>query len=147
MNGQRVVYVRISTFEQHAERQLDGVELDRLFIDKASGKDRLLSRIAPLGWNHINPTGDYVWHANKRVAKGAISTATHSQIDQDQALAYKKIRFLRSPLRGHRALCPAPETPSQAWPISALAGTSFRPEYHAWREIATVRQARPAAVP
>jgi DNA invertase Pin-like site-specific DNA recombinase len=39
MNGQRVGYVRVSTFEQNAERQLDGVELDRTFTDKASGKD------------------------------------------------------------------------------------------------------------
>jgi DNA invertase Pin-like site-specific DNA recombinase len=39
MNGQRIGYVRVSTFEQNAERQLDGVALDRTFIDKASGKD------------------------------------------------------------------------------------------------------------
>ncbi|HDR9034124.1 TPA: Tn3 family transposase [Burkholderia vietnamiensis] len=32
--------------------------------------DSLISHVAPLGWNHINLTGDYVWHANKRVAKG-----------------------------------------------------------------------------
>ncbi|VVE55581.1 transposase [Pandoraea sputorum] len=32
--------------------------------------DSLVSHVAPLGWNHINLTGDYVWHANKRVAKG-----------------------------------------------------------------------------
>ncbi|WP_211709133.1 Tn3 family transposase, partial [Paraburkholderia aspalathi] len=32
--------------------------------------ERLIPHIAPLGWNHINLTGDYVWHANKRVAKG-----------------------------------------------------------------------------
>lgn len=32
--------------------------------------DSLLTHLAPLGWNHINLTGDYVWHANKRVAKG-----------------------------------------------------------------------------
>jgi len=32
--------------------------------------DSLLAHLAPLGWNHINLTGDYVWHANKRVAKG-----------------------------------------------------------------------------
>ena len=32
--------------------------------------ESLLSHIAPLGWNHINLTGDYVWNANKRVAKG-----------------------------------------------------------------------------
>src|SRR5260370_37042652 len=39
MNGQRVGYVRVSTFEQNAERQLDGIDLDRTFTDKASGKD------------------------------------------------------------------------------------------------------------
>jgi hypothetical protein len=32
--------------------------------------DALLGQIAPLGWNHIGLTGDYNWHANKRVAKG-----------------------------------------------------------------------------
>lgn len=39
MNGQRVGYVRVSTFEQNAGRQFDGVTLDRIFTDKASGKD------------------------------------------------------------------------------------------------------------
>lgn len=38
-SGQRVGYVRVSSFEQSAERQLDGVELCRIFTDKASGKD------------------------------------------------------------------------------------------------------------
>jgi TnpA family transposase len=32
--------------------------------------DSLLTHLSPLGWEHINLTGDYVWHANKRVAKG-----------------------------------------------------------------------------
>jgi TnpA family transposase len=32
--------------------------------------ENLIPHVAPLGWNHINLTGDYVWHANKRVAKG-----------------------------------------------------------------------------
>jgi DNA invertase Pin-like site-specific DNA recombinase len=40
MNGQRVGYVRVSTFEQNAERQLDGIELDRSFTHKASGRNR-----------------------------------------------------------------------------------------------------------
>jgi len=39
MSGQRVGYARVSTFEQNAVRQLDGVALDRTFTDKASGKD------------------------------------------------------------------------------------------------------------
>jgi DNA invertase Pin-like site-specific DNA recombinase len=37
--GQVVGYVRVSTFEQNELRQLEGVKLDRKFLDKASGKD------------------------------------------------------------------------------------------------------------
>lgn len=39
MSGQRVGYVRVSTLDQSTVRQLDGVALDRVFEDKASGKD------------------------------------------------------------------------------------------------------------
>jgi len=37
--GQRIGYVRVSTLDQNTERQLDGVPLDRVFTDAASGKD------------------------------------------------------------------------------------------------------------
>jgi DNA invertase Pin-like site-specific DNA recombinase len=37
--GQRIGYVRVSTVDQNTARQLAGVELDRVFEDKASGKD------------------------------------------------------------------------------------------------------------
>jgi len=37
--GHRVGYVRVSTVDQNTERQLDGMKLDRIFTDKASGKD------------------------------------------------------------------------------------------------------------
>ncbi|WP_209683384.1 recombinase family protein [Curtobacterium sp. 1310] len=39
MSGQRVGYVRVSTLDQSTVRQLDGIALDRVFEDKASGKD------------------------------------------------------------------------------------------------------------
>jgi DNA invertase Pin-like site-specific DNA recombinase len=39
MKGQRIGYIRVSTFEQNVDRQLDGVTLDRVFTDRASGKD------------------------------------------------------------------------------------------------------------
>ena len=39
MKGQRVGYVRVSTHEQNTDRQLEGIELDRCFTDRASGKD------------------------------------------------------------------------------------------------------------
>jgi DNA invertase Pin-like site-specific DNA recombinase len=37
--GQRIGYVRVSSFDQNPERQLEHVPVDRLFTDKASGKD------------------------------------------------------------------------------------------------------------
>lgn len=37
--GQRIGYLRISTLDQNAERQLEGVVVDRTFLDKKSGKD------------------------------------------------------------------------------------------------------------
>ncbi|EIU63142.1 tnpR protein [Mycobacteroides abscessus subsp. bolletii 1S-154-0310] len=37
--GQQVGYVRVSTLDQNTERQLDGIEVDKRFEDKASGKD------------------------------------------------------------------------------------------------------------
>lgn len=39
MKGQRIGYVRVSTFDQNVDRQLEGQALDRTFTDKASGKD------------------------------------------------------------------------------------------------------------
>ena len=39
MQGQRIGYIRISSFDQHPVRQLEQVKVDRLFTDKASGKD------------------------------------------------------------------------------------------------------------
>lgn len=37
--GYRVGYLRVSTLDQKTDRQLDGIQLDKKFIDKASGKD------------------------------------------------------------------------------------------------------------
>jgi DNA invertase Pin-like site-specific DNA recombinase len=37
--GERIGYQRVSTVDQSTVRQLDGVELDKVFADKASGKD------------------------------------------------------------------------------------------------------------
>ena len=39
MDVHRIGYVRVSSFDQNPERQLDPVELARVFTDMASGKD------------------------------------------------------------------------------------------------------------
>jgi DNA invertase Pin-like site-specific DNA recombinase len=38
-NGQQVAYIRVSSIGQNTARQLDGVDIDRAFEDKVSGKD------------------------------------------------------------------------------------------------------------
>jgi DNA invertase Pin-like site-specific DNA recombinase len=45
MNGQRIGYIRVSTLDQHTERQLDGIEVDKTFTDKTSGKDTKRPRL------------------------------------------------------------------------------------------------------
>lgn len=39
VDGQRIGYIRVSSFDQNPERQLEHVEVARLFTDTASGKD------------------------------------------------------------------------------------------------------------
>ncbi len=39
MHGQRIGYVRVSSFDQNPERQLEHIQVDKVFSDKASGKD------------------------------------------------------------------------------------------------------------
>jgi hypothetical protein len=50
-----------------------------VYLDRAIGAlrrhgrqvdDGLLKHLAAVHWNHINLTGDYLWHQNKRVEKG-----------------------------------------------------------------------------
>jgi DNA invertase Pin-like site-specific DNA recombinase len=39
LRGQGIAYDRVRSFDQNLERQLDLAQLDKLFTDKASGKD------------------------------------------------------------------------------------------------------------
>jgi DNA invertase Pin-like site-specific DNA recombinase len=44
--GTQIGYIRVSTLDQNAERQLEGMALDKLFEDKASGKDTKRPQLA-----------------------------------------------------------------------------------------------------
>ncbi len=39
MQGHRIGYVRVSSFDQSPERQLESIQVDKVFTDKASGRD------------------------------------------------------------------------------------------------------------
>jgi len=44
----RVGYIRVSTLDQNTVRQLDGIEVERTFTDKASGKDTVRPKLDEL---------------------------------------------------------------------------------------------------
>lgn len=39
MSGQRLGYIRVSSLDQNTQRQLENIQVARMFTDKASGKD------------------------------------------------------------------------------------------------------------
>ncbi len=41
MSGKKIGYIRVSSFDQNPDRQLEGIKLNKKFIDKASGKNTL----------------------------------------------------------------------------------------------------------
>jgi len=65
MTGQRIGYIRVSTFDQNPERQLEGVKVDRAFSDKASGKDVKRPQLEAL--MSFARTGDTVVVHNRRL--------------------------------------------------------------------------------
>jgi DNA invertase Pin-like site-specific DNA recombinase len=68
MIGQRIGYVRVSTYDQNPERQLENVDLDRTFVDKASGKDTKRPQLEAL--MSFARTGDTVIvHSMDRLAR------------------------------------------------------------------------------
>ena len=68
MTNQRIGYVRVSSLDQNAERQLDGIYLDKIFTDKASGKDtnrpQLLAAL-----NHVRAGDTLTVHSMDRLAR------------------------------------------------------------------------------
>jgi DNA invertase Pin-like site-specific DNA recombinase len=66
--GQRVGYIRVSTFDQNPERQLEGIELDHKFIDKASGKDVKRPELAAL-LRFVRSNDTVVVHSMDRLAR------------------------------------------------------------------------------
>jgi len=68
MKGQKIGYVRVSAFEQNVDRQLDGIALDRVFTDRASGKDVGRPQLAAL-LSFIREGDTLVVHSMDRLAR------------------------------------------------------------------------------
>ena len=68
MNGQRIGYVRVSTLDQNERRQLEGHVLDRIFTDKASGRDAARPQLAEL-LRFVRDGDSVVVHSMDRLAR------------------------------------------------------------------------------
>lgn len=68
MKGQRIGYSRVSSFDQNPERQLEGIAVDRLFTDKASGKDVQRPELARL-FTFVREGDTVLVHSMDRLAR------------------------------------------------------------------------------
>ena len=68
MLGQHVGYIRVSSLDQNEERQLEGVELDKTFTDKASGKDTKRPQLETL-MSFVRSGDTVVVHSMDRLAR------------------------------------------------------------------------------
>ena len=68
MLGQRIGYIRVSTIDQHTERQLEGIEVAKTFTDKASGKDTKRPQFEAL-MSFVRTGDTVVVHSMDRLAR------------------------------------------------------------------------------
>lgn len=68
--GQTIGYVRVSSLDQNTERQLDGIELDQVFTDKASGKDTDRPQLQA-AVKHARAGDTFVIHSMDRLARNS----------------------------------------------------------------------------
>jgi len=66
--GQRIGYQRVSTIDQNTDRQLDGVEVDKVFADKASGKSTDRPELAR-AIDYVREGDTLVVHSMDRLAR------------------------------------------------------------------------------
>lgn len=61
-------YIRVSSFDQNTDRQLEGIQTGKLFVDKASGKSTDRPQLAAL-LNYIRNGDTLVVHSLDRLAR------------------------------------------------------------------------------
>jgi hypothetical protein len=96
MAGQRVGYIRISSFDQNPERQLESIALDRVFTDKASGRDARRPQLELL-MGFVRSGDSVVVHSMDRLARNLDDLR---RIVQTLTRRNVRIEFLKEHLRG-----------------------------------------------
>ena len=68
MTGKIVGYIRVSSVDQNIDRQLEGIKLDKKFIDKASGKSRKREALEEM-LNYVREGDQIMVHSMDRLAR------------------------------------------------------------------------------
>lgn len=68
LSGQRIGYIRVSSFDQNPDRQLEQVGVDKVFTDKASGKDTDRPALEAL-LEYVRESDTVVAHSMDRLAR------------------------------------------------------------------------------
>jgi DNA invertase Pin-like site-specific DNA recombinase len=92
--GKTIGYVRVSSFDQNPERQLDGIAIDKLFTDKASGKDLKRPAFDAL-LNYIREGDTLVIHSMDRLARNLDHLR---QVVRDLTAKGIKVQFVKENL-------------------------------------------------
>jgi DNA invertase Pin-like site-specific DNA recombinase len=94
MNGQKIGYIRVSSSDQNTERQLDGLQLDRTFTDKVSGKSTDRPQLQEM--LRFVREGDHLFvHSMDRLARNLIDLR---QMVQDLTKRGIRITFVKEGL-------------------------------------------------
>ena len=68
MSDKRIGYIRVSSLEQNPERQLEGIVLNKKFIDHASGKDTSRPQLEAM-INYVRDGDTVIVHSMDRLAR------------------------------------------------------------------------------
>jgi len=66
--GKTIGYIRVSSVDQNTERQLDGLKLDKIFCDKASGRNTFRPKLEEL-LNYVREGDTVIIHSMDRLAR------------------------------------------------------------------------------
>src|SRR5271170_7247718 len=93
-HGQTVGYRRVSTLDQNTTRQLDGVELDRVFEDKLSGKDTNRPQLTAM-LAHVREGDTVIVHSLDRLGRNLVDLR---RIVSDLTERGVKVQFIKENL-------------------------------------------------
>jgi DNA invertase Pin-like site-specific DNA recombinase len=92
--GKRIGYIRVSTVDQNPERQLEGIELDKKFIEYASGTTLKRPKLEEL-LNYVRDDDIVIVHSMDRLARNVKDLR---QLIDDFLLRNIQVQFIKENL-------------------------------------------------